>query len=155
MINIYVPRDTASISMGSDEVAAAIAELPADINVIRNGTWGMTYLEPLVEVETNKGRVAYGPVSVSDVKQLFEAGFLHGAEHPLYQGITQEIDYLKQQDRVSFSRCGLIDPLSFDDYIKNGGYQGLKQALKRAKRLLKTSPSPDCVVEVVRLFQRG
>ena len=131
MINIYVPRDTASISMGSDEVAAAIAELPADINVIRNGTWGMTYLEPLVEVETNKGRVAYGPVSVSDVKQLFEAGFLHGAEHPLYQGITQEIDYLKQQDRVSFSRCGLIDPLSFDDYIKNGGYQGLKQALKK------------------------
>ncbi|MDG1438202.1 MAG: hypothetical protein P8P98_04440, partial [Emcibacteraceae bacterium] len=70
-ITVYVPRDTASVSLGADEVAAKIANLPEDIKVVRNGTWGMTYLEPLVEVATAKGRVAYGPVNVSDVDGLY------------------------------------------------------------------------------------
>ncbi|MCB2090571.1 MAG: formate dehydrogenase [Alphaproteobacteria bacterium] len=130
MKNIYVPRDTASLSMGADDVAKAIAALPAEVNVIRNGTWGMTYLEPLVEVETERGRVAYGPVTVSDVDSLYQAGFLDGANHELCQGLTKDIEYLKNQERLTFSRCGLIDPLSIDDYIKNGGFEGLSRALK-------------------------
>jgi len=130
MINIYVPRDTASLSMGADEVAAAIAKLPEDINIIRNGTWGMTYLEPLVEVETNQGRVAYGPVTVSDVQSLYDSGFLSGGDHALCQGLTSEIEYLKNQDRLTFARCGLTDPLSISDYKKNDGFVGLSKALK-------------------------
>lgn len=130
MINVYVPRDAASISMGSDNVAAAISALPEEINVIRNGTWGMTYLEPLVEVETDKGRVAYGPVSVADIGSLYAAGFLAGGDHSLCQGLTAEIDYLKNQERLTFARCGLIDPLSIDDYMKNDGFKGLTRALK-------------------------
>lgn len=130
MINIYIPRDTASISMGADQVAKAIAALPEDINIIRNGTWGMTYLEPLVEIECDRGRVAYGPVGVADIGSLYEAGFLQGADHQLCHGLTSEIDYLKNQDRLTFARAGLIDPLSIDDYRKNGGYGGLDNALK-------------------------
>ncbi len=130
MINVYVPRDTASISMGADDVAAAIEALSEDINIIRNGTWGMTYLEPLVEVETDEGRVAYGPVRVSDVSSLHEAGFLNGSDHTLCHGLTSEIEYLKDQERLTFARCGLIDPLSIDDYIKNDGFKGLERALK-------------------------
>lgn len=130
MINVYVPRDTASVSMGADEVAEAIAALSGDINIIRNGTWGMTYLEPLVEVETDKGRIAYGPVTVDDVADLYAKGFLNGAEHDLCHGLTSEIGYLKNQERLTFVRCGLIDPLSIDDYRKNGGFEGLERALK-------------------------
>ena len=130
MINVYIPRDTASISMGANEVAAAISALSEDINVVRNGTWGMTYLEPLVEVETDKGRIAYGPVSVSDISSLYDAGFLNGADHVLCHGLTSEIEYLKNQERLTFTRCGLIDPLSVDDYQKNGGFEGLTRALK-------------------------
>jgi len=130
MINVYVPRDTASISMGANEVAAAISALSEEINVVRNGTWGMTYLEPLVEVETDKGRIAYGPVSVSDISSLYDAGFLNGADHVLCHGLTSEIEYLKNQERLTFTRCGLIDPLSVDDYLKNGGFEGLTRALK-------------------------
>ena len=129
-VNVYVPRDTASISMGADEVATAIANLSEDIKVVRNGTWGMTYLEPLVEVETENGRVAYGPVRVEDIQSLVEADFLKGGDHLLCHGITQDIDYLKNQERLTFERCGLIDPLSIDDYQKNGGLVGLKRALK-------------------------
>ncbi|MDG1996047.1 MAG: NADH-ubiquinone oxidoreductase-F iron-sulfur binding region domain-containing protein [Emcibacteraceae bacterium] len=128
-ITVYVPRDTASVSLGADEVAAKIANLPEDIKVVRNGTWGMTYLEPLVEVATAKGRVAYGPVNVSDVDGLYEAGFLNGADHALCQGLTQEIDYLKNQERLTFERCGLIDPLSIEDYMANSGFAGLSKAL--------------------------
>lgn len=134
MINVYVPRDTASISMGANEVATAISALPEAINVIRNGTWGMTYLEPLVEVETNKGRVAYGPVCVEDIGSLHDAGFLSGGDHPLCQGLTTEIDYLKKQERLTFARCGLIDPLSLDDYKKNHGFKGLERALKLSSK---------------------
>ncbi|MBL4602035.1 MAG: hypothetical protein JKY84_04780 [Emcibacteraceae bacterium] len=130
MINVYVPKDTASISMGANEVADAIAALAEDINIIRNGTWGMTYLEPLVEVETANGRIAYGPVRPEDVAGLFEAGFLRGADHDLRHGLTSEIEYLKNQERLTFARCGLIDPLSIDDYIKNDGFSGLSKALK-------------------------
>ena len=129
-VNVYVPRDTASISMGADEVATAIANLSEDIKIVRNGTWGMTYLEPLVEVETENGRVAYGPVSVEDILSLVEANFLKGGDHLLCHGITQDIDYLKNQERLTFERCGLIDPLSIDDYLENGGFVGLKRALK-------------------------
>lgn len=129
-VNVYVPRDTASISMGADEVATAIANLSEDIKIVRNGTWGMTYLEPLVEVETENGRVAYGPVSVEDIPSLVEADFLKGGDHLLCHGITQDIDYLKNQERLTFERCGLIDPLSIDDYLENGGFVGLKRALK-------------------------
>lgn len=134
MTNVYVPRDTASISMGADDVADAISNLSTDINVIRNGTWGMTYLEPLVEVETEKGRVAYGPVTRSDIDSLYQSGFLDGADHELCHGLTSEIEYLKSQDRLTFERCGLVDPLSIDDYKKNGGFEGLSRALKLSER---------------------
>jgi formate dehydrogenase iron-sulfur subunit len=134
MINVYIPRDTASLSMGADEVAAAIEALPEEINIIRNGTWGMTYLEPLVEVETDVGRVAYGPVTVADVDELHQSGFLKGADHALCHGLTAEIDYLKNQDRLTFERCGLIDPLSLSQYIENGGYAGLDKALKLSSK---------------------
>lgn len=130
MINVYVSRDTASISMGANDVAEAIEALPEDIKIIRNGTWGMTYLEPLVEVETDKGRIAYGPVTVADIASLYDAGFLSGANHGLCHGLTSDIEYLKNQERLTFARCGLIDPLSIDDYLKNGGFEGLTRALK-------------------------
>lgn len=132
-ITVYVPRDTASISMGANEVAAAIAALGENIKVVRNGTWGMTYLEPLVEVETSEGRVAYGPVTVDDLPDLYKADFLNGGLHDLCHGLTQDIEYLKNQERLTFERCGLIDPLSIDDYKKNGGFIGLKRAIKSSE----------------------
>jgi formate dehydrogenase iron-sulfur subunit len=133
-INIYVPCDSTALSMGADETALAII-LEADkrgeeINLIRNGSWGMAYLETLLEVEVDGLRIAYGPVEPFDVKGLFEAGFLRGGDHELAQGPTREIPYLKNQERLTFARCGLIDPLNLEDYIKYDGYKGLRNALK-------------------------
>src|SRR5262245_2137820 len=98
------------------------------LSIIRTGSRGLLYLEPLVEVATAQGRVAYGPVSAGDVASLFDAGFLDGGNHPLGHGLTEEIPYLKQQERLTFARCGIVDPGSIDDYIANGGHVGLKRA---------------------------
>ncbi|MGQ0456209.1 MAG: formate dehydrogenase beta subunit [Hyphomicrobium sp.] len=133
MITIYVPRDAAALSVGADEVAAAIASeasrLKKNVKIVRNGSRGMLFLEPLVEVATPKGRVAYGPVTVDDVPALFKAGFLEGKAHKLGHGLTEEIPYFKTQERLTFARCGVTDPLSIDDYRKHGGFEGLTKAL--------------------------
>jgi formate dehydrogenase iron-sulfur subunit len=101
-----------------------------DITLVRNGSRGMFWLEPLVEVETPNGRVAYGPVSIEAVAGLFDAGFLEGKSHALSLGPTEEIPYLKQQERLTFVRCGIVDPLSLPDYVAHGGYRGLQRALR-------------------------
>jgi formate dehydrogenase iron-sulfur subunit len=130
---IFVPRDSAALAVGADKVAKAFeAEIAArglDALVVRNGSRGLHWLEVLVEVETPRGRVAYGPVKVRDVADLLEVGLLDGKSHPLCHGPTHEIAWLKNQTRLTFSRCGVIDPLSLDDYKAHGGLSGLERAL--------------------------
>jgi formate dehydrogenase iron-sulfur subunit len=82
-----------------------------------------------VEVVTPAGRVAYGPVSVADVPELFAAGFLEGKAHALAHGLTEEIPWFKGQQRLTFARVGIVDPTSIADYLKHGGYAGLTRAL--------------------------
>ncbi len=131
---VYIPCDSAAVSVGADKVAAAIREEAGKrgkaVEIIRNGSRGMMWLEPLVEVETPRGRVAYGPVTAANVAGLFEAGFLHGDPHPLGLGKTDAIDWMKRQQRLTFARCGLIDPLSIAEYCAHGGFMGLEKAAR-------------------------
>lgn len=133
MTRVYVPRDAAALSVGAAAVAAAIRREAdtrgLEVDVVRNGSRGLFWLEPLVEVECAAGRVAYGPVLPEDVPALFDAGFLEGAPSPLCQGPTEEIPYLKNQERLTFARCGVIDPLSIAAYEAHGGFRGLRHAL--------------------------
>jgi formate dehydrogenase iron-sulfur subunit len=130
---IFVPRDAAARSMGADATAKAIlAEAVGrgiDIEVVRNGSRGLLWLEPMVEVATPAGRLAYGPVRPADVKGLFDAGFISGAAHALGHGPTEQIPYFKNQERLTFARVGITDPLSLEDYVEHGGYRGLQAAL--------------------------
>jgi formate dehydrogenase iron-sulfur subunit len=89
----------------------------------------MFWLEPLVEVQTSKGRVAYGPVQVSDIDSLLDAGLLEGGKHKLGLGLTEQIPYLAKQERLTFARMGIIDPLSMSDYEAHSGWKGLRRAL--------------------------
>ncbi len=131
---IFIPRDTTALAMGADQLAAEIAaEAQArgeQVNIVRNGSRGMFWLEPLVEVATTEGRIAYGPVECSDIDSLFEQNFLRGAQtHPLCQGLTEEIPYLKKQQRLTFARAGITDPVSLEDYQQHSGFEGLRKAL--------------------------
>lgn len=128
-VTVYVPRETAAVSMGAHEVAAKLAALD-NVNVIRNGSWGLSWLEPLIEVDIDGKRIGYGPVLPENVDELIEAGLLEGADHALKLGPVTDIPYLKNQVRWTFRRCGLIDPLSVDDYVTHGGFAGLRKALQ-------------------------
>jgi NADH:ubiquinone oxidoreductase, NADH-binding (51 kD) subunit len=132
-VTVYVPCDAAALSVGADPVAGAIlAEAEARhlaIRLVRNGSRGMLWLEPLVEVATEHGRVAYGPVTPEAVPDLFDAGFLDGRAHPLGHGLTEEMSFLKHQQRLTFARCGVTNPVSVEDYHAHGGFAGLVRAL--------------------------
>ena len=132
-VRVFVSRDSCALSVGADGVAAAItahaAQAGAAVEIVRTGSRGMLWLEPLVEVETPDGRVAYGPVREGDVAALFAAGFLAGGRHALGHGITERIPYFARQERQTFARVGLIDPLCLDDYRRLDGYKGLRNAL--------------------------
>jgi len=135
-LKIYVPRDSAARSMDADEVAEAI-RAEADrrgisLTLVRNGSRGLFWLEPLVEVETPQGRIGFGPVTEGDVPALFDRGFKSDAGHPLSLGLVEEIPFLAKQERLTFARCGIIDPISVEDYKAHGGYEGLEKALAMA-----------------------
>ncbi|MGE0747479.1 MAG: formate dehydrogenase, partial [Rhodospirillales bacterium] len=135
-VRVFVPRDAAALSVGAHEVARAmraqVAARGADVQVVRNGSRGLFWLEPLVEVETPAGRIGYGPVRAADVAGLFDAGFLGGGDHPSRLGIVGELPYLAKQQRLTFARCGIIDPLSVADYERHDGLRGLRRALDMA-----------------------
>jgi len=132
-VTIYIPGDSGALALGAKKVAKAvekeIAARGIDAKIVRNGSRGMYWLEPMVEVETGEGRVAYGPVSAKDVPSLFDAGLVSGGTHKLLLGKTEEIPFLAKQTRLTFARCGVTDPLSLDDYKAHGGLKGLANAV--------------------------
>jgi formate dehydrogenase iron-sulfur subunit len=132
-LKIYVPRDAAALGVGAEETARAIiaeaARRGIAIELIRNGSRGLLWLEPLVEVDVAGTRAAYGPVQSHDVAGLFDAEFTLGKPHALGHGATEQIPYFKKQERLTFARVGLTDPRSLADYLAHGGYRGLNSAL--------------------------
>jgi formate dehydrogenase iron-sulfur subunit len=138
-VTVYVPRDAASRAAGADEVASLLAAVDG-VRLVRNGSWGMMWLEPMIEVVVDGTRIAYGPVQASDVPKLLKAGLLTGGDHKLRLGPTAELPWLKRQDRVTFQRVGVVDPRSADDYEAHRGIAGLQRAL---------TMSPSVVVQEV------
>ena len=118
-VRIFVSRDAGAVAVGADEVAIAFeqaaAKRGAALEIVRTGSRGLYWLEPMVEVATAQGRVAFGPVTDADVASVLDAMIADGA-HALRLGVTDEIPWLKRQTRLTFARCGVIDPRSVEDY---------------------------------------
>jgi formate dehydrogenase iron-sulfur subunit len=125
LTRIFVPRDAAALAVGADDVAAALA---GHAEVVRTGSRGLFWLEPMIEVETPAGRIAYGPVEADDIPGLLADGLLAATAQRLRLGIPGEIPFLARQTRLTFARCGIVDPLSLDDYRAHGGMAGLEKA---------------------------
>ena len=130
---LYIPCDSEAVSVGADDVADAFThalekrELGA--RIVRNGSRGLYWLEPMVEMATEEGRIAYGPVTEADVESVLDAMLDPAKTHALLLGAPEEIPFLKRQTRLVFARCGMTDPLSLEDYLANDGYKGLRKAL--------------------------
>jgi formate dehydrogenase iron-sulfur subunit len=125
-VKVYVPRDAAARALGADRVAAAItaeaARRGVTVQVIRTGSRGMVWLEPLVEVERDGARHGFGPMAPEDVAQVFDGG-------PMALGPVEALPWMAGQTRVTFARVGVVDPLSLEDYRAHGGLVGLTRAL--------------------------
>jgi formate dehydrogenase iron-sulfur subunit len=132
-MRIFVSRDAGAIAVGADDVAVALEQAAANrglaIEIVRTGSRGLYWLEPMIEVATPQGRVAFGPVTTTDVRSVLDA-MATGGPHPLRLGVADEIPWLKRQTRLTFARCGVIDPRSVEDYRSHDGYKGLERALK-------------------------
>ncbi|MEI2825717.1 MAG: NADH-ubiquinone oxidoreductase-F iron-sulfur binding region domain-containing protein [Dermatophilaceae bacterium] len=124
MTRVYVPSDAAALSMGADDVAEAFAALP-DAEVVRTGSRGMLWAEPLVELDSPAGRVGFAAVSGTDAAAIIALG----ASHPAYLGIVADHPWLGRQQRVTTTRLGVVDPSSATDYERHGGWAGLRTAL--------------------------
>jgi formate dehydrogenase iron-sulfur subunit len=134
MTRLYLPQDAAALALGADQVLHVLQSEAArrglTLEIIRTGTRGAVWLEPLLEVETPSGRIGYGPVQPADVAALLDAGLLNGADHALCIGSPEAHPWFAGQTRLTFARCGLIDPLSVEAYREHGGYDGLARALE-------------------------
>jgi formate dehydrogenase iron-sulfur subunit len=143
-VTVYIPCDASALSVGAGQVAEAISREASgrgiDLQLVRNGSRGAFWLEPLVEVVTPQGRLGYGPVTAADVPSLFAADFLNGGQHPLAHGPVDAIPWFASQQRLTFARVGIVDPTSVADYVANDGFQGLRRAL---------TMSPQAIVQAV------
>lgn len=146
MVKVYIPRETTADSLGAELLVKAIATeakyRKLDIEIVRNGSRGACWLEPLVEVETDKGRVGYGPVTLDDVPDLFDADFLNdiqsGGKHAKFLGDVDKLPWFANQERLTFARCGIIEATSVAAYASLGGFVGLKNAM---------ATTPDGIIE--------
>ena len=132
MIRVFVPKDVAAIAVGADRVAAAIMREARSrgvaVEIVRTGSRGAFFLEPLVEAVVDGIRIGWAEVAAEDVPSLFEAGFLTGGSHPRGIGAVEAHPWFAKQTRLTFARCGIVDPLSLDDYAAHGGWKGLERA---------------------------
>jgi len=136
-LRVYVSRDASALALGAEATARAIEVVARErgiaIDLVRTGSRGLFWLEPLVEVEVVAGgtatRVGYGPVAAGEVAGLFDAGFGNAGAHPARVGAIESLDWFARQDRLCFARVGTTDPLSVADYVAHGGYRGLHNAL--------------------------
>ena len=145
---LYLPRDSTARALGAEETAAALVAEAARrgraLRIVRTSSRGLFWLEPMIEVDTARGRVAFGPVDAADVPGLVAAGLLDGdaaaVAHRLALGPVDALPWLARQQRLTFARAGITDPLSLDDYAAHGGLQGLRRALEFA---------PEAIVEEI------
>lgn len=146
MTQLFLPRETTALSLGAESLAQHLTQTAQDqqqnIELVRNGSRGLFWLEPLLEIETSQGRVAYGPLEKNDINSLLQADFAAGpTDHPKCLGLTENIPYLAKQQRLTFSRAGITDPVSVTDYEQHGGFTGLKQVI---------SSDPQSIVDAVK-----
>jgi hypothetical protein len=148
---LYLPCDAGALAVGADEVATALVAAARERNLaldlVRTGSRGLYWLEPMLEVATPEGRIAYGPVGPGDVATLLDAGLLEGGAHALRLGRPEDLPFLARQTRLTFARCGVVDPLSIEDYRAHGGWQASSaRSSWRRRKSSRRSSAPACAV---------
>ena len=116
MTVVRISDDAVALACGADAVAQSFAA--AGCEVQRVSSWGMHWLEPLVEIDG----MGFGPATPSDVTAILDGtsdkAIGRIADHP----------FIARQQRLTFARAGKTRPLSLEDYAATGGWSGLERA---------------------------
>ncbi len=129
----FIPKDSAAVSIGAEQVADALTVAAPDAEIVRTGSRGLYWLEPLVEIEHDGRRIGFGPIETDEVSGLVET-ILGGKpeSHPKYVGRIEQLLRDQGQQRLTFARCGVIEPIDFDAFMAHGGTAGLRTALDQS-----------------------
>lgn len=134
MLTFHLSCDSVARALGTDQTARALAAAAArrglEVEIRRNSSRGLYWLEPLLEMDTPQGRFGFGPLPAEQADSVLDAVLTADGKHPLALGLLERLPYLAGQQRLLFARAGLTRPLSLDDYLAHGGYRGLAHALK-------------------------
>lgn len=117
MSAVRISDDALAKACGADEIAEEFARRGHEVQ--RVSSWGMQWLEPLVEIDG----IGWGPVSIDRIDDI-----LSGDANGLLLGRIAEHPFIAGQQRLTFARAGHTKPLSFDDYRDTGGWGGLRRA---------------------------
>jgi formate dehydrogenase iron-sulfur subunit len=128
VLRARLPKDAAALALGADRVADALRQSAAkngiDLQLTRTGSRGLFWLEPMLEIETDEGWRAFGPLAPEDADAIFGGTSAKALDN------IDDHPWLKRQTRLIFARCGQIDPASLEDYRKARGLAGLKRAIE-------------------------
>ena len=128
-LQVFIPADTTAIALGADEVAAALSTLAPGIEIVRTGSRGAYWLEPLIEIEQDGQRCGFANITTSNLPELFNADGSYDREHATSIGAVDALPWFRDQQRITFCRAGVIAPTALDDYVAHGGFRGLRRAL--------------------------
>ncbi len=129
-VTVYLPLDSAAVSLRADDIALALCDHPEHrFDVVRTGSRGMHWLEPLLEIDLDGKRHGFGPVTTQNLDSIVTSLLDGQVDHPAYLGPVEDIPYFDQQERCIFERCGVIKPTDVEAYEAHGGLKGLRNAL--------------------------
>lgn len=129
-MKFFVAKDSSAVSIGAEQTADALRRAAPDAEIVRTGSRGLYWLEPLVEVELNDRRVGFGPIEANEAQEVVEALNNDQFEsHPRFVGRIDRLLREQGQQRLTFARCGVIAPTDYDAFVNHGGSAGLRTAL--------------------------
>lgn len=130
-MKVFISADSSALSIGAGAVADALGKRAGGsaLDIVRTGSRGLFWLEPMIECERDGQRVAFGPLVPDDVPGVLEAASVGNWDHPRYLGPVEALLEAQGQRRINFKRCGVVDPASWEDYVAHGGLEGLRKAL--------------------------
>ena len=147
-MRVVIGEGSCGIAAGASKVRSAIeALMTANEPFVLGSTGciGMCFLEPIVDFYEGKELVKrLVKVTADDAGNIVEAARSGDLSLVEKLAITAEDEeFLSRQTRIALRHCGLIDPVSLDDYREADGYQALEKALK--------TMTPEQVIEEIKV----
>jgi NADH:ubiquinone oxidoreductase subunit F (NADH-binding)/Pyruvate/2-oxoacid:ferredoxin oxidoreductase delta subunit len=167
---IYVGMASCGIIAGAKQTFNAIKTYLKEngqhqVMLVEGGCKGFCSAEPLVDIQLpGKARISFSGVTHDKIQPLLDEvlnnnlsdipvlGQYQSDIHQMWPNVPfiEDHEFFAHQKRILLDLCGVIDPISAEEYIAMGGYWAFADAIS------KHTPSQVCdIVETSQLAGRG